>query len=160
MDELGLEILSRELDEDCRVAAGAAANAVARMGENYPGRLEAAAFEAARFYNIVERMLERICMAFENQFEKRGDYHERLLQRLALSLPGIRPAFLPQEALPDMREIKGFRHVTRRAYDLVLQPDRLQSAADRCQKLAGQLPAWCERFVAAVRHEQGWPSPI
>jgi hypothetical protein len=156
MDELGLEILKRELDEDCRVAAEAAAQAIARTNESHPGHLEAAAFEAARFYNILERMLERICVAFENQFEKRGDYHERLLQRLALDLPGFRPAFLPQEALPDLREVKGFRHVIRHAYDLVLQSDRLQSIVKRCQCTAEQLPGWCERFVASVRSEQGW----
>ena len=156
MDELGLDILSRELEEDCRVAAGAAANAVARLAERHAGHLEAAAFEAARFYNVLERMLERICMSFENQFEKRGDYHERLLYRLALALPGLRPAFLPQEALPDLREVKGFRHVVRHAYDLVLQPDRLQAIVERCRRLAQQLPQWRERFVAEVRREQGW----
>src|SRR5437868_1156927 len=53
-----------------------------------PGHLEACAYELARFYNILEKMLERICDGFENHLEKRGDYHERLLQRLNLELKG------------------------------------------------------------------------
>lgn len=103
MDPVTLDILAAELEADCRVASDAATKAVLRVGEPHPGHLEAAAFEVARFYNVVERILERICEAFENDFEKRGDYHERLLQRLALTLPGIRPEFLPAVVLPDLK---------------------------------------------------------
>ncbi len=78
-----------------------------------------------RFYAVSERMLERICEGFENHFKKSGNYHEKLLQRLALELPGLRPAFLPPDALPALSELRRFRHLVRHAYDLSLRAVRL-----------------------------------
>ena len=101
----------------------------------------------------------RLCLErdeFENQFDKRGDYHERLLQRLSLALPGIRPAFIAQDWLGDLRELKGFRHVVSHAYDLTLRTERLAELSKLGERLARQLPQWCVDFGKKVRSEQGW----
>jgi hypothetical protein len=118
LDSVGLTILLQEIDVDRAVIEDAARKAHLRLSESGEGRLEACAYELARLYNVLEKILERICQSFENHFDKQGDYYARLLQRLALPLPGIRPAFIPREAIKDVRELKGFRHVVRRAYDL------------------------------------------
>lgn len=97
MDASGLTILLKELEADCEVALQASQKAVQRLQEGVPGGLEACAYELSRFYNVFERMLERICEEFENHFERRGDFHERLIQRLSLELEGIRPAFIPKD---------------------------------------------------------------
>ena len=125
MDASGLSILLKEMERDTAVARDAAQKAAQRLRENSPGHLEACAYELSRFYNVVERMFERICEEFENHFEKRGDFHEKLIQRLTLDLEGIRPAFIPRDRTADVRELKGFRHVMRHAYDLTLRQDRL-----------------------------------
>jgi hypothetical protein len=156
MDATGLTILLRELAADCAVAQAAATRAARRLNEGAPGSLEACAYELTRFYNIFERMLERICDEFENHFEKRGDYRERLLQRLSLDLAGIRPAFVPQDRIADVRELKGFRHVVRHAYDLTLRPDRLAELVAIAERLARDLPVWCADPDCKVRAEQGW----
>ena len=104
----------------------------------------------------MEKMLERICDAFENQLQKRGDYHERLIQRLTLKLDGIRPEFIPNHRASDIRELKGFRHVMRHAYDLTLREDRLTELAQIAERLALELPVWCKDFGERVRKEQGW----
>ena len=156
MDAAGLTILLKELEADCAVVKDAAGNAGERVRHKSPGHLEACAYELARFYNIFERMLERICEEFENHFDKRGDYHERLLQRLSLSLEGIRPAFIPSGQLSDLRELKGFRHLMRHAYDLKLKANRLAELSGLAERLAAELPRWCAEFGATVRSEQGW----
>lgn len=156
MDAVGLNILLEELLADCEVAQDAARKASFRSKETSPGHLEACAYELARFYNVIEQMLERICESFENQFEKRGDYHERLLQRLSLDLQGIRPAFIPKARVPDLRELKGFRHLVRHAYDLALRADRLTELVRIAQEISAELPAWCAAFGNKVRTEQGW----
>lgn len=156
MDVAGLSILLEELRADCEVAQDAARKAALRSGETTPGHLEACAYELARFYNVIEQMLERICESFENQFEKRGDYHERLLQRLSLNIEGIRPAFIPKARVPDLRELKGFRHLVRHAYDLTLRPDRLAEFVRIAQRISAELPVWCAEFANKVRIEQGW----
>lgn len=159
MDAVGFEILRRELEADGAVLAEAARRARQRIEERGPGHLEACAFELGRFYNVLEKMLERICEGFENHFERRGDYHEKLLQRLAIGLPGLRPAFIPAGALADLRELKGFRHVVRHAYDLTLRETRVREIAEIAEKVAQALPAWHAAFAAEVRREQGWDAP-
>jgi HepT-like protein len=104
MDAAGLMVLLKELEADCQVARTAATSASQHLKEGGEGRLQACAYELGRLYNVLERMLERICTDFENHFEKRGDYHERLLQRLTLELPGIRPAFIPAAHVAALRE--------------------------------------------------------
>lgn len=109
MDSTALTILVKELESDAAVIRDAAEKAGLRLQQESPGHLESCAYELGRTYNVLERALERICDAFENHLEKRGDYHEKLLQRLALELPGIRPGFIPADALLPLRELKGFR---------------------------------------------------
>jgi len=156
MDAGGLIILLKEMEMDCGVAADAAQKAAQRLRGNAPGHLEACAYELSRFYNVVERMFERLCEEFENHFEKRGDFHEKLVQRLALDIEGIRPAFIPRDRLAAVRELKGFRHGMRHAYDLTLRADRLTELSVIAEHLAAELPAWCADFVKRVRTEQGW----
>jgi hypothetical protein len=156
MDAAGLTVLLKEMEADCAVAGDAGRKAAERIRQDMPGHLEACAYELARFYNVLEKMLERICEGFENHLEKRGDYHERLIQRLTLDLDSLRPAFIPKERLSDIRELKGFRHLTRHAYDLTLRADRLAELARIAMKLGEDLPVWCAAFGERVRNQQGW----
>ena len=156
MDAAGLIVLLKELEADTAVVRDAAAKAAEWVEQQHPGHLEAAAYELGRLYSAFERSLERISEDFENHFERRGDYHEKLLQRLSLELEGIRPAFIAAAKLPVLRELKGFRHLTRHAYDLVLREDRLRELAEQAVAFARELPSWCTAFGERVRAEQGW----
>lgn len=156
MDAPGLAILLAELQADCVVVANAAGKAALRAQEQTPGHLEACAYELSRLYNVMERMFERVCEDFENHFEKQGAYHEKLIQRLSLNLEGLRPPFIPANQIENIRELKGFRHVTRHAYDLVLKADRLAELAQIAEGLAANLPQWCSEFGQAVKAQQGW----
>src|SRR6266851_2473402 len=154
MDAIGLTVLLKEIEADCAVIQEAAHKAQVRLSESTDGRLEACAYELARLYNILEKILERICHGFENHFDKHGDYHERLIQRLALALPGIRPAFIPKDNVRAVRELKGFRHVVRHAYDLEFREERLKELAIVAELLAAQLPVWSADFGERIRDEQ------
>lgn len=156
MDAAGLTILLKEMERDCGVASDAARKAGERIRQNSPGHLEACAYELARFYTTFERMLERVCEEFENHFDKRGDYHERLLQRLSLNLEGIRPAFIPSDKLDALRELKGFRHLVRHAYDVTLRANRLVELSQLAGDVAAKLSEWCAEFDRKVRSEQHW----
>jgi hypothetical protein len=148
MDRLGLEILARELREDATVMAGAVALARQRLAAGFPGSLEACGYELNRAYNILEKSFERICVTFENHFDKRGDYHERLIERLSVDIPGIRPAFLPPAERAGVRDLKGFRHVFRHAYELSLRSHRLEELVCRAEHLSAQFPEWVKAFRA------------
>jgi len=156
MDAPGLTILLAELQADCTLVADAAAKAALRVKQPTPGHLEACAYELARLYNVIERMFERVCEDFENHFEKQGAYHEKLIQRLSLNLEGIRPPFIPSNQIENIRELKGFRHITRHAYDVVLKAERLAEVVQIAAGVATALPDWCSEFGKTVRAQQGW----
>jgi hypothetical protein len=70
-------------------------------------------------------------------------------------LPGIRPEFIPKDAVRDLRELKGFRHVVRHAYDLEFREDRLKELTVAAARLASQFPLWAVNFGERIRAEQG-----
>jgi hypothetical protein len=151
MDRIGLAILEQELKADAAVMAEAAELAGARLADSHPGHLSAAGYELNRMYNVLEKSFERICEAFENHFEKAGDYHERLIERMSLDLPGIRPRFLPPEFRSAVRELKSFHHFFRHAYDPILRSDRLAELAAAAAGVSTAFPTWVDEFCDAIR---------
>jgi len=154
MDLIAREILRRELTADAKVIANAVNRAATFLGLDTPGHLEAAAYELHRGYNVMEQALERGCRACENHLDPGRDYHERLLERLELDLPGIRPAFLPEGVRKRLREWKGFRHVVRHAYDLEFDSDRLTDVLEVAQEASSAFPDWGARFLQDVPVEE------
>ena len=159
MDLVELITLRQELAEDCRVLCGAAEKCAAHLRDTHSGRLEAAAFELARGYNIVEQAGLRVARAFENHFEKDGGWHEGLLRRLTLEIPGIRPAFFPAALRPALDELRRFRHFVHHAYELELREDRIQELAAWVQSLGCALGGTCESFVQQVAQANAWTLP-
>lgn len=153
MDRVGMAILEQELKADATVMADAARLATERLADEHPGHLSACGYELNRLYNVLEKSFERLCEAFENHFEKAGDYYERLLERVSLDLPGIRPRFLPPEFRSPVRELKSFRHFFRHAYDPILRSDRLAELVTDANGVSAAFPAWIRSFCDAVRGE-------
>jgi hypothetical protein len=131
----------------------AAALLESRLAEPTDGRWAATAFEINRIYNFLEKAFERLCETFENHLVKTGRYHDTLIERVTLDLKGIRPAFLPAEAVRDVRELKGFRRLFRHAYDLDLDPVRVTAAADNAARCVRSFDGWCAAFLATVRSQ-------
>jgi hypothetical protein len=153
MDRIALQILEDGWVQDGKTMRRAAALLESRLAEPTDGRWAAAAFEINRIYNILEKAFERLCETFENHLVKTGRYHDTLIERVTLDLKGIRPAFLPAEAVRDVRELKGFRHLFRHAYDLDLDPVRVTAAADNAARCVRSFDGWCAAFLATVRSQ-------
>ena len=153
MDRIALQILEDGWVQDGKTMRRAAALLESRLAEPTDGRWAAAAFEINRIYNILKKAFERLCETFENHLVKTGRYHDTLIERVTLDLKGIRPAFLPAEAVRDVRELKGFRHLFRHAYDLDLDPVRVTAAADNAARCVRSFDGWCAAFLATVRSQ-------
>jgi hypothetical protein len=88
---------------------------------------------------------------FENSFDKSGDYHDRLIERVSLDIPDVRPAFLPTSERPIVRELKAFQHVFRYAYDLKFRQDRLAELVTLAASVSADYAGWVESFVEKIR---------
>jgi hypothetical protein len=159
MDVVGLITLRQELADDCRLLRETAEKCAAHLRDIHSGRLEAAAFELARSYNIIEQAGLRVAREFENQIEKDGGWHEGLLRRLTLEIPGIRPPFFPAALRPALDELRRFRHFVHHAYDVELREDRIQELAATVQSLGRAMGETCEDFVRQVARANGWTLP-
>jgi len=155
VDRVGLTILEQELQADATVMAEAAELAFERLSDEHPGHLAACGYELNRFYNVLEKSFERLCEAFENHIDKSGEYHQRLLERVSLDLPGIRPKFMPVEFRRAVRDLKGFRHFFRHAYDPILRRDRLTELVGAARQVAHAFPDWIRGFCSTVAAELG-----
>jgi hypothetical protein len=154
MDRIALQILEDGWEQDGRAMCRAVATLRHRLAESTDDRW-AAAFEINRIYNILEKSFERLCESFENHLEKTGRYRDTLIERVTLDLKGIRPAFLPGDAVRDVRELKGFRHLFRHAYDLDLDPVRVAAAAENAARCVAGFDGWCRSFLKEVRRRYG-----
>jgi len=155
MDRIALQILEDGWEQDGRAMRRAVGILKDRLAESTDGPWAAAAFEINRTYNILEKAFERLCESFENHLEKTGRYHDTLIERVTLELKEIRPAFLPADAVRDVRELKGFRHLFRHAYDLDLDPVRVTAAAENATHCVDEFDDWCRSFLKTVRQRYG-----
>lgn len=125
MDSIGVSILKEETRDDIRVAREAIGEAKKRFLNTDVTGLESGAFHLIRFYNAIEQMSLRIAKAFENHIDDERGWHTELVQRLSIEIPGVRPLFWPRDILPDLREVRGFRHLFVHAYELNLDRQKL-----------------------------------
>ncbi len=146
MDALALELLKRQLMADGLILSAAAATASNCLAHPAEMALSAAAFELNRFYNALERGFENIARTFENNLRPGQGYHEALIERMSLTIPGVRPAFLPPSAKQPIRDLKSFRHFVRHAYDAPLIRDRIERLVDTAQQVAALHGDWTTMF--------------
>jgi uncharacterized protein YutE (UPF0331/DUF86 family) len=88
-------------------------------------------YQLHNLYGALEDLFQEIARTFENRVEDSSRYHRELLKRMALEIPGIRPAVLSAESHSLLNELRGFRHVFRHAYDYELAPGRLRELKAR-----------------------------
>lgn len=140
MDRVALVVLRREIEADCAVANDAANLANDRFMGREPRDLEATAYQLVRLYNAIEQAALRLAKAFENQMDDESAWHAELMRRLTLDIPDIRPAVFDKSDLVHLRELRGFRHVIVHAYDLLLEPNRLEVVLNHATKVMQVLP--------------------
>jgi len=153
MDELGLATLKAEVSADCRVVADASAIARQRFGQGSAPELESCAFHLVRAYNAIEQLGLRIAKAFENHIDDERGWHTGLIRRLSLAIPGVRPPFFPKDLIPDLMELRGFRHVIVHAYEVTLSKERMLPVLSAAEKTSERLPALVEAFFADLSRE-------
>ena len=159
MDLVGLITLREELADDCRIVSAAASRLDGFLAGAHNGSLEATAFEIARCYNVIEQAALRVARSFENHFEKSSGWHEAILKRMSLEIPGVRPALFSPEMKRTLDAIRRFRHLVHHAYDLELRKDRVEEVARTVAQVAGELATVWDGFIKKVAEANGWQLP-
>jgi hypothetical protein len=150
MDSVGLKTLREEMRNDGRMVSDAFQKAQARFERGDEVGYESCAHQLSRLYNAFEQSGLRVAKAFENNIDDEKGWHGALLNRLTLSIPGIRPALVPESLKTPLSELRGFRHVFVHAYDLRLDAERLASLLKDARRVSEEFPSLIEKFVVGV----------
>jgi len=85
-------------------------------------------------YSAIEDVFQEIAKTFENQIQDPSRYHRELLIRMTIEVPGIRLAFLSEESLDILDELRGFRHIFRHSYSYELDPIKVKALRSKILK--------------------------
>lgn len=91
-------------------------------------------FYLNQLYSGYERVLEAIAEVFGNSVEGAAR-HKGLLERMRIHVKGLRPAVVGDAAFGCLDELRAFRHFFRHAYDLDLQPEKVELVVNKALRL-------------------------
>lgn len=86
--------------------------------------IDSMAYQLHNLYSAYEQLFEMVAQFFENRIEGER-YHTDLLRRMKLSIEGIRPVLVSDEAFSLLDELRRFRHFFRHAYTAELKPEKV-----------------------------------
>ena len=85
-------------------------------------------------YCAYEDLFKLVCSFWENNINEKKHFHKKLLDRMLISIEGVRPALISKETYKHLDEIRGFRHVFRHAYSYGLDDERVFFLLNRVLK--------------------------
>jgi hypothetical protein len=105
------------------------------------------AYHLHGLYNVFENILQDIAAVFENSVDDVERWHAQLLERMRMDVMPLRPAVIDDAAYDALDELRRFRHLFRHAYQMKLDPLRLQLVMRKALVLRVMYTAQLERFV-------------
>jgi len=156
-DNASIRLLIQELGNDLgyvREASALCERAEARAeNSGWSDEMDLLALGSAlhNLYNAFEGYLLRVAKFFENNVDKQS-WHRDLLDRMALEIPGVRPALITKrEMIERIDELRRFRHVFRNLYKTRLHPGKVRIVLVAARGLADDFTGMHEVFIAWLR---------
>jgi hypothetical protein len=78
-------------------------------------------------YGAIESALTRVARTLDGGLPEGADWHQALLDTMALHIAGLRPAVLSAESVAHARVLLAFRHFFRHAYAATWEAARLNA---------------------------------
>lgn len=100
-------------------------------------------------YNVMENYFFRIAKFFENNLPSEG-WHKGLIDRMALDVQGVRPAFIHSGDSGKFHELRSFRHVFRNIYQSDLKPELLMAVNDKIPGILDTFKTAHDQFIEAL----------
>lgn len=98
------------------------------------------------YYTALETIFLRISQYFENHLAA-DRWHSELLDRMLLSIPGVRPRVLSEEVHHSLRELMRFRHFKRYYLEFDYDWDRLDFLCKKLDHVRVHIRTEIEAFV-------------
>jgi hypothetical protein len=110
------------------------------------GTLAEAAVALHHAYGAAESAFSRIARVVDDGVPEGADWHQALLNVMALRIEQVRPAIISPESRDLLQRLLGFRHFFRHAYAVDLDGDRLELLRREAVSLVPLLEADFARF--------------
>ncbi len=152
MDEARYALLKADVDDLCQQVDQVYARIEARRSQfvNRAESLDSMGYQLHNLYCAFEQVFEVIAQFFENHIAGER-YHTDLLRRMRLTIEGIRPAWISEEAFILLDELRRFRHFFRHAYVLELQFEKLAHLVEVAVQLRDVFRHDRELFFAKLK---------
>lgn len=154
MDPIRISSLIAQIEAQMALITSVYQTAEARASALRPeevATVEGLAYQLHNLYNACEDLLKLVASAFENQIDDQAGWHRGLVQRMSLTIEGVRPALISVEALPHLNELRSFRHFFRHAYNMPLHVPRLLLVLDEARAVYPLLQRDVAAFIAHLR---------
>lgn len=92
-------------------------------------------YQLHNLYCAFEDLFKIIARKFENNIDDTSKYHFELLKRMTLSIEGVRPRLISEEAFMLLNNLRSFRHFFRHAYSYELDKRKINIVVDDALKL-------------------------
>lgn len=112
--------------------------------------LISAAYHLSGIYSCLEDIFSKIAKVFENRIENPASWHKELLERMRITVPGIRPAVIKEVLFPTIDEMRGFRHVFRSSYVFSLDTERVDRVAKKWKTRKGAIIRSLRAFLNKI----------
>lgn len=109
--------------------------------------LPAIAMNLQSYYTGTERIMVSIALHCDREVPEGKDWHRKLLEQMGHAVPNQRSALISETVMPNLDELRRFRHVVRSIYAFKLDPDLLLPIAQQLLQGHQQLEKDCTAFL-------------
>ena len=103
------------------------------------------------YYGAVENVFKTVAARIDKSTPTGVPRHRELLEQMALTIPGLRPAVISKETAEKLDSYRAFRHVFRNVYGFHLAPARMKELLRELPETSEALRADLKRFSSEMR---------
>jgi len=150
MEKERLALLKAEVQARVKEIDNIYAKLEDRKGRRGKVAIESLAYQLHNLYCAFEDLFKIIAVFFENNIEDKTRYHAELLKRMALTIEGVRPAFLSRDSFVLLDNLRSFRHFFRHAYSYDLDERKVRIVLEDAEKLRELYARDVEGFLKSL----------
>lgn len=118
-----------------------------RMDTGDQAIVEATSFQVNNYYSAVEDLLRIVAAAFENNIANAARWHSEQIDRMTLTIEGVRPALLSATTAQSLHKLRTFRHFFRHAYRVPIDANEVVEKVAIVRQVHPLLMSDVEQFL-------------